>query len=541
MSRNLVVCCDGTGNIWGNDCDTNVVKLVRIIQKNEQQILFYDPGVGTSDTYPSIGKISRAKARAKEIVGLAIGGGIYENIGQAYGFLVEHYQPTDRVFIFGFSRGAFTARCVAGMINLFGIVRRGAEAMIPSLTRIYFQPIEGTGRTGSTRQDYGDDIRAVFTLEGRDARVYFLGVWDTVSTVGGLPGSKKNITSYGTISGKNYDHVRHAVASHEYRYAYEPRLFKDNNFDHGRTSLKQLRFAGAHSDVGGSYKESGLSNCSLKWMVEEAIEKGLLCDLAKVNSIEIDPLGLAHDQAFSQPLWALSGLRTRLSVLGVEPHWSFSEREKAKNIKAVWKPLRKNLSALSWISGTLVMLFVVQLLSYWACSMPCDYQFNPSDLFRHEFNMALFFDVIRGDGIENLFGTVNASRMIKRYLADYLFILAYSGAVCWLLVYGRRIVAELTTKPVLHRAAHWSSLIPLWILIGSDVVENTLTLYLLNEPVGAYRTHDVILWLTAGLTGTKLLALLMLCCHFICLGAWALIARIIHKPNVVKRGSSIPT
>ncbi|HNP84211.1 MAG TPA: hypothetical protein PKN47_22320 [Nitrospira sp.] len=173
--------------------------------------------------------------------------------------------------------------------------------------------------------------------------------------------------------------------------------------------------------------------------------------------------------------------------------------------------------------------------------MPCDYQFNPADLFRHEFNMALFFDVIRGDGIENLFGTVNASRMIKRYLADYLFILAYSGAACWLLVYGRRIVAELTTKPVLHRAAHWSSLIPLWILIGSDVVENTLTLYLLNEPVGAYRTHDVILWLTAGLTGTKLLALLMLCCHFICLGAWALIARIIHKPNVVKRGSSIPT
>ncbi len=249
MSRNLVICCDGTGNIWGNDCDTNVVKLVRLLQKNDEQILFYDPGVGTSDTYPSIGRISRAKARWKELIGLGLGGGIYQNIGQAYGFLVEHYQPGDHVFIFGFSRGAFTARCVAGMVNLFGIVRRGTEALIPSLTRIYFQPIEGIGITGNTRQDYGDDIRAVFTLEGRNARVYFLGVWDTVSTVGGLPGSKKNITSYGTLKGKHYDHVRHAVASHEYRYAYEPRLFTDKNFDHGHTSLKQLRFAGAHSDV----------------------------------------------------------------------------------------------------------------------------------------------------------------------------------------------------------------------------------------------------------------------------------------------------
>lgn len=402
MPRNLVICCDGTGNIWGNDCDTNVVKLTRVLLKTDSQILFYDPGVGTSDTYPSIGAISRAKARGKEILALALGGGIYENIGQAYGFLVEHYQPGDRVFLFGFSRGAFTARCVAGMINLFGIVRRGTEAIIPTLTRIYFLPIEGTGGSGQTRKEYGDDIRAVFTLEGRDARVYFLGVWDTVSTVGGLPGSKQNITSSGTIKEKNYDHVRHAVSSDEYRYSYAPRLFTDGNFndDQTSTSLKQLRFAGAHSDVGGSYREDGLSNCSLRWMLEEAMQKGLRCNSDKVASIQSDPLGLAHDQVFRRPLWALAGLRTRLGVLNVEPHSSLNIREKAMRTtplpKTDWKALWRNSRALGWMGAMLVMFALVQWLSHWACLFPC------ANALSIEFNLALFLNFIHGTPIEGL-------------------------------------------------------------------------------------------------------------------------------------------
>ena len=314
MPKNLVICCDGTGNIWDNDYDTNVVKLTRVLVKAGDQVLYYDPGVGTSNIYPSIGWWNRMKSYSNELVGLAFGGGVYENIGEAYGFLVQHYEPGDRLFFFGFSRGAFTVRCVAGMVNLFGIVRRGTEAMIPTLTRIYFQPIERKSKAGKTRKDSAEDIRRVFALEGHDARVYFLGVWDTVCTVGGLPFSKKNITSSASIGGKRYDHVRHAVALDEYREVYLPRLYRDRNvnYDDGTSSIRQLWFAGAHSDVGGSYKEEGLSNCSLKWMLDEAMAKGLHCDAGKVAAIKVDPLGWAHDQAYRQPLWALTGLHTRL-------------------------------------------------------------------------------------------------------------------------------------------------------------------------------------------------------------------------------------
>lgn len=532
MSRNLVICCDGTGNIWGNDCDTNVVKLARILLKTNDQIIFYDPGVGTNDTYPSIGAISRAKARGKEVLALAFGGGIYENIGQAYGFLVEHYQPGDRVFLFGFSRGAFTARCVAGMVNLFGIVRRGTETIIPTLTRIYFQPIDRKSKTGKTRKEYGDDIRAVFTLEGRDARVYFLGVWDTVSTVGGLPGSKKNITSSGTIEGKNYDHVRHAVATHEYRYAYAPRLFTDRNFDHGHTSLKQLRFPGAHSDVGGSYREDGISNCSFRWMLEEAIEKGLRCDMAKVRSIQSDPLGLAHDQVFRQPLWALTGLRTRLDVLDITPHASLDTREKAMKSaplpKTDWKSLWKNSRALVWIVATFVMGALVHLLSDWACLSRC----------QSEFNLALLLSFIDKNSVAELLSAVDPDRMTIRYLGDYLFIAVYAGAACWLLVYARRIIGDLSTSASLHGAAHWSGLIPLWVLIGSDVIENALTITLLNGTIGAYAGHTIWLKLMISSTSIKIIALAMLCGYFVWIGGWALLAR----KKLVGRleGSSIP-
>lgn len=532
MSRNLVICCDGTGNIWGNDCDTNVVKLARILLKANDQIIFYDPGVGTSDTYPSIGAISRAKARGKELLALAFGGGIYENIGQAYGFLVEHYQPGDRIFLFGFSRGAFTARCVAGMVNLFGIVRRGTETIIPTLTRIYFQPIDRKSKTGQTRKEYGDDIRAVFTLEGRDARVYFLGVWDTVSTVGGLPGSKKNITSSGTIEGKNYDHVRHAVATHEYRYAYAPRLFADSNFDHGHTSLKQLRFSGAHSDVGGSYREDGLSNCSFGWMLEEAIEKGLRCDMVKVRSIQSDALGLAHDQVFRQPLWALTGLRTRLDVMDIPPHPSLNTREKAMTTtpfpKTDWKSLKKNPRALVWIGAMFVMGTQVHLLSEWACLSRC----------QSEFNVALLLSFIDKNLVAELLSTVNPGRMTIRYLVDYLFIAAYAGAACWLLIYARRIVGDLSTSASLHRAAHWSGLIPLWALIGSDVAENTLTLILLNGTLGTYAGSTIGIMLTVSFTSIKILALMVLCAYFAWISGWALLAR----KGLVRRleGSSIP-
>jgi hypothetical protein len=513
MSRNLVVCCDGTGNIWGNNQDTNVVKLVRLLVKNDQQLLYYDPGVGTSDTYPAIGWGNRFRARTNQLLGLAIGGGVYENIGSAYGFVVDQYHPGDRLFFFGFSRGAFTARCVAGMVNLFGIVCRGSEPMIPTLTRIYFQPIEGVGATGKDRKSYGEDIRGAFAREGRDARVHFIGVWDTVSSVGGLPLFKKNISSSGKIQGKNYNHIRHAVALHEYRYPYAPRLFSEPCFENEKASLKQYYFAGAHSDVGGSYDEDGLSNCSLKWMVEEAMAKGLQCDQTLVDKIKPNPLALAHDQPFRQSLWALSGLQTRPVSQIVPKHESLKTRELALKStprpKTEWTPLLRNPRVAVSAGFLFAMLLVLYLLGNWACLSTCD----------GEFNFVILKSLIEGRGGWDVFGTVNTQRMTLRYIADLIFIVAYTYMACWVLVYARRALAERTANAHVHQFARWAGLLPLWALIGSDIIENLASLFLASQPVGVRDTHVVLLYGLGFFTGMKLLAMLALAGYFIWLGA----------------------
>lgn len=136
--RYLIVCCDGTGNIWGNGHDTNVVKIARLLVKDDQQLLYYDPGVGTTDNFPPIGIWGKVKAYTRRFVGLALAGGIYQGIGRGYQFLVDNYRVGDRICLFGFSRGAFTVRSIAGIVDEFGIVRPAANAMVPILVRTYF-------------------------------------------------------------------------------------------------------------------------------------------------------------------------------------------------------------------------------------------------------------------------------------------------------------------------------------------------------------------------------------------------------------------
>ena len=135
--RNIVVCCDGTGNTWSASGDTNVVKLFRDLLKNEQTV-FYDPGVGTASNFPGVDLRQKLNNTFNRIVGLALANGVYENIADAYVFLMRNTRPQDRIFVFGFSRGAFTARAMAGMVNLFGLIRCDSENLVPMLVRIYF-------------------------------------------------------------------------------------------------------------------------------------------------------------------------------------------------------------------------------------------------------------------------------------------------------------------------------------------------------------------------------------------------------------------
>ena len=114
MAKNLVVCCDGTGNEYG-DRNSNVVKLYSVLEKNtEQQLAFYDPGVGTFSVQPAVTRVMRGFWR---LLGLGFGLGITQNILDAYTFVMQNYREGDRIYIFGFSRGAYTARAVAGLLQ----------------------------------------------------------------------------------------------------------------------------------------------------------------------------------------------------------------------------------------------------------------------------------------------------------------------------------------------------------------------------------------------------------------------------------------
>ena len=135
--RNLVLLFDGTGNILGNQQDTNVVKLLRMLGKGHDpsgkeptQLVYYDPGVGTTNEFPADGIVSEAKNQLRQLAGLALGNGVFPNIAEAYRFLVNTYQRGDRIYLFGFSRGAYTVRSLAGLLR-----KIRTEARLPRQTQ----------------------------------------------------------------------------------------------------------------------------------------------------------------------------------------------------------------------------------------------------------------------------------------------------------------------------------------------------------------------------------------------------------------------
>jgi len=346
--RELFVFCDGTNNtLRGGAEETNVVSLYRHLEAtlpptpDVERFFYYDPGVGTPDTLPPAGPVEWLQGALNRAAGLASGKGVYENIASAYLFLMRSWTgPDDRIFIFGFSRGAFTARCVAGMVNLFGIIRQEHEVLIPTLVHTYFSaPDEGgtrltritkalhrmwsksrkaaaeagapaKDRTPVRRYAVADEIGRLFATEdGRQAWVHWVGVWDTVESVG-MPGplSRSNPAS-ANIGDKRYRNVRHALSLDEHRYAFLPRLYEEpEDISDQERTFKQRWFPGVHCDVGGSYTERtcGLSDAALDWMCNELAEH-----------LPVAPMTFAprryrrHDALWDTPFWALAGMVVR--------------------------------------------------------------------------------------------------------------------------------------------------------------------------------------------------------------------------------------
>ncbi|MGA7156164.1 MAG: DUF2235 domain-containing protein [Acidobacteriaceae bacterium] len=273
--RNIVICCDGTGNEYC-DANSNVVKLYHAMEQSAQQVVYYHPGVGTMGAQQSL---TAAGKTWTKWLGLGFGYGLSENIADAYGFLMQNYQPEDRVFVFGFSRGAYTARALCGLLEMCGLVRPGNEGQIPYALRLFkrqrgrFDAVRGV----PSKFYIAKGFKATFSVE---CNPYFAGLWDTVSSVGwflDLSGLKKGSMPH-TTKLDQVNVVRHAVLLDERRS-----FFRQNLVDamdcpgDPKRDLKQVWFAGVHSDVGGSYPEAeaGLANITLRWMLKEAEAAGL--------------------------------------------------------------------------------------------------------------------------------------------------------------------------------------------------------------------------------------------------------------------------
>ena len=301
MSRpkNIVICLDGTGNQIEENL-SNVLKLYRTLEKSNSQIVFYDQGVGTLGQKYTWGWL---KQKIKNGLGLAYGLGLDRNVIQAYQFIVRHHQEHkisgksalqgDNIFIFGFSRGAHTARVLAGLIYEIGILKPEQIHLTGAALTAYKQaktPLSPDKITDEkSYEGEGANFRRV--AGSKIGVIKFLGVWDTVSSVF-IPNSKSFIPP---ITREKTPHTslnpavetfRHAIAIDETRRMFRVdhwapgQLFKPNIHSQGEPvpqSISEVWFSGCHSDVGGGYqrKESGLSQFSLIWMLAEAKNAGL--------------------------------------------------------------------------------------------------------------------------------------------------------------------------------------------------------------------------------------------------------------------------
>ncbi|MCC6510722.1 MAG: DUF2235 domain-containing protein [Pirellulaceae bacterium] len=274
MSKNIVICCDGTGS--DVICDsTNVLRLFRSLLRSEHQTVYYDSGVGTVSDPSNLTWFGKSISRKLDG---AIGRSVRENVCRAYQFLVRTYQSGDRVYLFGFSRGAYTVRALAGMIHFLGLVQPELTGLDRLAWTIYAD--DHHNLPISKRFEAGNRFKRSFS-RAEPVRIHFMGVWETVSAFGWI-WQLRSVPF--TANNPSIDHVRHAVAIDEHRTAFQPNLFRPSSVDQ-HMSFQELWFAGSHGDVGGGYPEAenGLAKITLQWMFEEAAGQGCLFDHRQVE------------------------------------------------------------------------------------------------------------------------------------------------------------------------------------------------------------------------------------------------------------------
>ncbi len=268
MSKRIVLCSDGTWNGADRKHPTNVVKTARAVAPvapdGTSQVVFYDHGVGTGNIWD-------------RMTGGAFGHGVTTNIMDAYRFLVHNWAPGDDIYLFGFSRGAYTARSTAGLIRNAGILKKEHADRIPDALALYRSE---TRPKDPASQRFRDSY-------ARETGIKFIGVWDTVGSLG-IPVNALNwITRrrhqfHDTTLSSWIANAFHALAIDEKRKSFKPTLWQ--RLADANQRVDQVWFAGAHSNIGGGYPDARLSDLALMWMLARARECDLALDQTVVDS-----------------------------------------------------------------------------------------------------------------------------------------------------------------------------------------------------------------------------------------------------------------
>ncbi|GAB2912725.1 DUF2235 domain-containing protein [Rheinheimera gaetbuli] len=253
-AKRIIICCDGTWNEPDED-PTNVTKLVRSIRPQAadgmHQVVFYDKGIGTGDMID-------------KYIGGAFGYGMEHNVLEGYRFLVHNYQLGDQLYFFGFSRGAFTARALVGLIHSIGLIEKHQLDQLKHAYKFYRTP---------------PDKRPALEFDNNyRPDIHMVGVFDTVGALGAPTPLLGKLTRhwvgfYNTHISPLVKHAYHALALDERRGPFAPDLWTGSLNDDQH--MEQCWFVGAHSDIGGGYQQCGLSDITLQWMAGKARSLGL--------------------------------------------------------------------------------------------------------------------------------------------------------------------------------------------------------------------------------------------------------------------------
>ena len=350
MAKNIVICADGTGNEYGAT-NTNVARFFAALNRSDprRQVAAYFPGIGTIPSPSALTAVSRLTTK---LASLVVGYGLLELVAQMYAFLVAHYVPGDRIYLVGFSRGAFAVRALAGLIHRCGVLLPGSDHLILYALRLYTPHVDHLLPTDRKRQRHQkalDRFVSAFSWPRDERPIELLAIWDTVKSFGyfwprSLPHTRHNPSVH---------RVRHALSLDERRAFFQATTW--GGIDHNDTPapegqhIDEVWFAGVHSDVGGGRDddEGALARVTFEWMLKGVDPDLCFFDRKKLATIlgELPAFTISTGPDASPsrvstqvkvhpslwPWWWIAELLPRIDIRNVPP--------KPYRVP-VWKPFR---------------------------------------------------------------------------------------------------------------------------------------------------------------------------------------------------------